>query len=50
MKGINYIHLVLKYLYNYIFRTSENSEGNIIYTPDAKDDFDEEDPDEDLCI
>lgn len=31
-------------------RTSEPSEGNIIYTPDADDDFDEEDPDEDLCI
>lgn len=25
-------------------------EGNIIYTPDADDDFDEEDPDEDLVI
>ncbi|EDW93951.1 elongator complex protein 5 [Drosophila yakuba] len=31
-------------------RTCEPSEGNIIYTPDADDDFDEEDPDEDLCI
>ncbi|XP_030372521.1 elongator complex protein 5 [Scaptodrosophila lebanonensis] len=31
-------------------RTSEPAEGNIIYTPDAADDFDEEDPDEDLCI
>ncbi|KAH8274928.1 hypothetical protein KR018_001295 [Drosophila ironensis] len=31
-------------------RTSEPSEGNIIYTPEADDDFDEEDPDEDLCI
>ncbi|KAH8262357.1 hypothetical protein KR026_000442 [Drosophila bipectinata] len=31
-------------------RASEPSEGNIIYTPDADDDFDEEDPDEDLCI
>nr|XP_016934240.1 elongator complex protein 5 [Drosophila suzukii] len=31
-------------------RTSEPTEGNIIYTPDADDDFDEEDPDEDLCI
>ncbi|KAH8379504.1 hypothetical protein KR009_005355 [Drosophila setifemur] len=31
-------------------RTSEPSEGSIIYTPDADDDFDEEDPDEDLCI
>ncbi|EDW33153.1 GL24641 [Drosophila persimilis] len=31
-------------------RTSEPAEGNIIYTPDADDDFDDEDPDEDLCI
>lgn len=29
---------------------NESSEGNIIYTPDADDDFDEEDPDEDLVI
>ncbi|XP_064552513.1 elongator complex protein 5 [Drosophila montana] len=31
-------------------RTSETAEGNIIYTPDADDDFDDEDPDEDLLI
>ncbi|EDW18318.1 elongator complex protein 5 [Drosophila mojavensis] len=31
-------------------RTSEAEDGNIIYTPDANDDFDEEDPDEDLLI
>ncbi|EDW78741.1 uncharacterized protein Dwil_GK12538 [Drosophila willistoni] len=31
-------------------RTSEPTEGNIIYTPDANDDFDEEDPDEDLNL
>lgn len=30
--------------------TSEAEDGNIIYTPDANDDFDEEDPDEDLLI
>ncbi|ALC43907.1 CG2034 [Drosophila busckii] len=28
----------------------EPTEGNIIYTPDADDDFDDEDPDEDLLI
>ncbi|KAH8418224.1 hypothetical protein KR222_001478 [Zaprionus bogoriensis] len=31
-------------------RTSDAGEGNIIYTPDADDDFDDEDPDEDLLI
>ncbi|XP_034103160.1 elongator complex protein 5 [Drosophila albomicans] len=32
-------------------RTSDTAtEGNIIYTPDADDDFDDEDPDEDLLI
>lgn len=28
----------------------EATESNIIYTPDAADDFDDEDPDEDLNI
>ncbi|KAH8278230.1 hypothetical protein KR044_002926 [Drosophila immigrans] len=31
-------------------RTSDSTEGQIIYTPDADDDFDDEDPDEDLLI
>ncbi|EDV96822.1 uncharacterized protein LOC6556503 [Drosophila grimshawi] len=31
-------------------RINEATEGNIIYTPDADDDFDDEDPDEDLLI
>ncbi|XP_053953164.1 elongator complex protein 5 [Anastrepha ludens] len=32
-------------------KTSETEESSIIYTPDAADDYDdEEDPDEDLCI
>lgn len=31
-------------------KTNETTEGSIIYTPDAADDFDDEDPDEDLNI
>ena len=33
-----------------IFRAMEATESNIIYTPDAADDFDDEDLDEDLNI
>jgi len=32
------------------YEKSTDAGGNIIYTPDANDDFDDEDPDEDLCI
>lgn len=48
--------IILDLIKNYCFNlfspgsNNESSEGNIIYTPDADDDFDEEDPDEDLVI
>lgn len=38
---------------NYFFRINQASvptESKIIYNPDSDDDFDEEDPDEDLYI
>lgn len=33
-----------------LFRSEVATESNIIYTPDAADDFDQEDPDDDLNI